>query len=150
MTLSCTVGTAIGDSEDDDNDIDNEDMEHLCPEEEIHQSDQSPVIPIPMIPDTSNIHPPQPFLMVDFMHKTSSYNLMQVFQEAQSMPFIPVHIPCERPGGESRRAIMKARAATVPRSVCETFAFCTSRTISAEDTAVVLETFGNVRMNIIS
>jgi hypothetical protein len=30
-------------------------MEHLCPEEEIHQSDQSPIIPILMIPDTSNV-----------------------------------------------------------------------------------------------
>ena len=56
-----------------------------------------------------------------------------------------VHIPFERPGGDARRAIMKARAANVPRSVSEGFALVTSRTISAEDTAVILETFGNVR-----
>ena len=137
---------AIGDSdEEEDKDVENEEMEDTGPEAEIQHP--SPVLPNPA---TSNVYPPPPFHMVEFMHKTSSYNLMQVFQDAQSMPFIPVHIPCERPGGEARRAIMKARAATVPRSVCEPFAFCTSRTISAEDTAVILETFGNVRFNISS
>ena len=138
MTLFYHFEPAIGDSDEDDNDVDNEDMQDLCPDEEI------PDLVI-KIPATSHAHPPSPFRMVDYMHKTSSYNLMQVFQEAQAMPSISVHIPCERPGGEARRAIMKARAANIPRSVCETFAFSTSRTISAEDTAVVLETFGNVR-----
>ena len=142
------MDAAIGDSDEDDNDGDNldEGMEEIGPEEEPHDhiEAQSPVIPIPA---TFNAHPPPPFHMVDFLHQTSSYNLIQVFQDAQAMPVIPVHIPCERPGGEARRAIMKARAHTVPRSVCETFAFCSSRTISAEDTAVVLETFGNVRLN---
>ena len=83
------------------------------------------------------------------MHKTSSYDLQQVFQLADSMPVIPVHIPCKRPGGEARRAIMKARAANATRSVSEVFGLVTSRTISAEDTAVILETFGNVSWNIL-
>ncbi len=55
-----------------------------------------------------------------------------------------MHVPCERPGGGARRAILKASAANIPRSVSEVFAYSTSRTLSAEDTAVVLETFSNV------
>ena len=35
------------------------------------------------------------------------------------MPLIPLHVPSERPGGEVRREIMKARAAKVTRSVSE-------------------------------
>jgi hypothetical protein len=46
--------------------------------------------------------------------------------------------------GEARREILKGGTKNLPRSVCETYAYATSRTISAEDTAVVLETFANV------
>ena len=114
-------------------------MEDVCPDEEI---------PDHVIPNPSPARrpaPPPPFDMMEFMHKTSSYDIMEVFRLTDAMPLIPVHVPCERPGGEARRAIMKARAASVTRSVSETFAYATSRTISEEDTAVVLETFGNVR-----
>ena len=48
-------------------------------------------------------------------------------------------------GGESRREILKSKAKNISRSVCETFAYATSRTISEEDTA---ETFSNVRQSV--
>jgi hypothetical protein len=48
---------------------------------------------------------------------------------------ISVHVPSERASGEARRTILKARAAKIPRSVSEVFAFSTIRTISDEDTA---------------
>jgi hypothetical protein len=40
--------------------------------------------------------------------------------------------------------MLKSRTSTITRSVSEVFAYSTSRTISAQDAAVVLETFGNV------
>ncbi len=64
---------------------------------------------------------------------------------AENVQHIPRHVPSERPGGESQREILKSRAKNISRSVCETFSFATSRTVSAEDTAVILETFANVR-----
>ncbi len=79
------------------------------------------------------------------MHMTSIFDLDKVIRMAENVPPIPHHVPSERPGGESRREILKSRAKNISRSVCETFAYATSRTISAEDTAVILETFANVR-----
>jgi hypothetical protein len=90
-------------------------------------------------------NPPPPFDMVDFMHMSSSYDLKKVFRLAEDVPCIPRHIPCECPGGEAQREIMKSRAQNITWSVCETFAYATSRTISAKDTAVILETFSNAR-----
>ena len=78
------------------------------------------VIPPPATGSASRPRPPSPpFDMMEFMHKTSSYDLQQIFQLADSMPVIPVHIQCERPGGEAQTAIMKARAANVTRSVSD-------------------------------
>ncbi len=51
------------------------------------------------------------------MRQVPSYDTRQVFQLGESMPVIPIHISCECPGGEARRAILKARAANVPQSV---------------------------------
>ena len=90
--------------------------------------------------------PDKPFDMVDFMHKSSSYDMQKVF--AADDAALPRHVPSERPGGEARREILKSRAKDIPRSVSEVFAYATSRTLSGQDTAVVLETFGNVRRNI--
>ena len=138
MTSFGCFGTAFGDSDDDDLDLDDQgdNMEDVCPDEEI---------PDRVIPNPSPASRPAPFDMMEFMHKTSSYDIMEVIRLAEAMPLIPLHVPSERPGGEARKEIMKARAANVTRSVSEVFAYSTSRTISAEDTAVVLETFGNVR-----
>ena len=98
-----------------------------------------PIMPVP----PSN--PPPAFDMVDFLHASASYDLDKVFEFVGSVPPVPRHVPSERPGGEVRREILKGRAQNISRSVCETFAYATSRTISAEDTAAVLETFANVR-----
>jgi hypothetical protein len=93
---------------------------------------------------------PPPFDMVDFMHAAGSYDLKKVLTTDQVVPSIPLHVPSERAGGETRRQNLKSRAASIPRSVSEVFGFATSRTISAEDTAVVLETFGNVICNVVT
>ncbi len=69
----------------------------------------------------------------------------KVFRLAEDVPCIPHHVPCEHSGGEAQREIMKSRAQNITQSVCELFAYATSRTISAEDNAVILETFSNVK-----
>ena len=51
----------------------------------------------------------------------------------------------ERCGGTARRAQLKRKASEITRSACETFAYCTSRTSSIEDTAMLLSPFSNVR-----
>ena len=122
---------AFGDS-DSDSDPDNSDE----PEEPGSMDDPSPPVTV------ADPQPDPPFDMVDFMHKSSSYDMHKVF--ALDDGSLPRHVPSERPGGEARRQILKSRAANITRSVSEVFAYATSRTISCEDTAVVLETFGNV------
>ena len=67
-----------------------------------------------------------PFDMQEFMHMSSSYDLDKVFRMAENVPPIPRHVPSERPGGESRREILKSRATNISRSVCENFAYATS------------------------
>ncbi len=103
--------------------------------------------PPPQVPAAPQA-PSPPVDILNFLHKTSSYDLRTQFQYTETLPRIPVHVPSERAGGEARRTILKARAAKIPRSVSEAFAFSKSRTISDEDTAAVLETFGNVRYDI--
>jgi hypothetical protein len=88
--------------------------------------------------------PESDFDMIDFMHQSAAYNMQQVLQQAEDLPPIPPHVFSERSGGEARRVMLKSRTSTITRSVSEVFAYSTSRTISAQDTAVVLETFGNV------
>jgi hypothetical protein len=83
--------------------------------------------------------------MIGVMQMTASYDLNKVFRLVDALPSIPSHVPSERLGGEARREILKGRAQNISLSFCETCAFCTSRTLSAEDTAIVLETFVNVR-----
>jgi hypothetical protein len=55
--------------------------------------------------------PHPPFDMVDFMHKSSSYDIQKVFAEDDHS--LPRHVPSERPGGEARRGILKSTAADV-------------------------------------
>jgi hypothetical protein len=88
--------------------------------------------------------PESDFDMIDFMHQSAAYDMQQVLQRAEDLPPIPPHVFSERSGGEARREMLKSRTSTVTRSVSEVFAYSTSRTISAQDVAVVLETFGNV------
>jgi hypothetical protein len=94
--------------------------------------------------------PESDFDMIDFMHHSAAYDMQQVLQQAEDLPPIPPHVFSERAGGEARRVMLKSRTSTITRSVSELFAYSTSRTISAQDTAVVLETFGNVSNLLIS
>ena len=57
----------------------------------------------------------------------------------------PLKVYSERCGGKARRAQLKRKASEITRSACETFAYCTSRTTSIEDTAMLLSAFSNVR-----
>ncbi len=129
--------TAFGDSDDGGIDPDND-----LPENRDELKDPGSTDDISPIVAVAYPQPQPPFGMVDFMHKSSSYDMHNVF--AVDDGSLPRHVPSERPGGEARRAILKSSAANITRSVSEVFAFATSRTISCEDTAVVLETFGNV------
>ena len=59
---------------------------------------------------------------------------------------------CESCGGEARRGLasqfelLKRKARHIARSVAETFAYCSMRTVSIEEAAEILQTFGNVRI----
>ena len=134
--------SAFGDSNDDDINLDDllPDIPDQGPASLDHPA--SPPQPPPPIPP--------PFDMVDFMHAAGSYDLKKVLTPDQVVLSIPLHVPSERSGGEARRQNLKSRAANISRSVSVVFGFATSRTISAEDTAVVLETFGNVICNIVT
>ena len=139
------MATAFGDSDDGGNDFveeisDNRD-EVEAPDSIDKDSIYQPSLPVVV----ADPQPLPPFDMVDFMQKSSSYDMHKVF--ALDDGSLPHHVPSERPGGEARRQILKSRAANITRSVSEVFAYATSRTISCEDTAVVLETFGNVSRN---
>jgi hypothetical protein len=56
-------------------------------------------------------------------------------------------VPSIRCTGESRREELKRKAQHLSRSTAETNAFCTSRTLSQNDTRNVLETFCNVSLS---
>ena len=142
------MATAFGDSDEDEggNDFDDDIIDNRDEVEGPDSIDQ-PSRPATSRPDTvAHPQPHAPFDMVDFLQKSSSYDMQTVFAEDDHS--LRRHVPSERPGGEARREILKSRAADIPRSVSEVFAYATSRTISGQDTAVVLETFGNVRRNI--
>ena len=57
----------------------------------------------------------------------------------------PLKVYSERCGRTARRAQLKRKASDITRSACETFAYCTSRTSSIEDTAILFSAFSNVR-----
>jgi hypothetical protein len=136
--------TAFGDSDAEDN-VPDEDVQDN--RDENHDVDGPDSMDQPSPPArVAHPQPDKPFDMVDFMHKSSSYDMQKVFDADDAA--LPRHVPSERPGGEARREILKSRAKDIPRSVSEVFAYVTSRTLSGQDTAVVLETFGNVRRNI--
>ena len=136
--------TAFGDSDAEDN-VPDEDVQDN--RDENHDVDGPDSMDQPSPPArVAHPQPDKPFDMVDFMHKSSSYDMQKVFDADDAA--LPRHVPSERPGGEARREILKSRAKDIPLSVSEVFAYATSRTLSGQDTAVVLETFGNVRRNI--
>lgn len=139
--MTCSFVPALVDDDDSDPADDNDPS---VQDDTILNGFDQHVPPAPQAPPAI-LAPPPPLDILDFLHRTSSYDLQSVFQLAEKLPSVPVHVPSERAGGEARRQQLKQRAAKIPRSVSEVFAFSTSRTISDEDTAAVLETFGNVR-----
>ena len=141
LDLLFFLATAFGDSDDGDDGLNGD----LLDNQDELEGSGSLDAPAPPIRVADPLPRPPPFDMVDFMHKSASYDLQKVFSTAADDDVHPRHVPSERPGGEARREILKSRAANISRSVSEIFAYATSRTISGEDTAVVLETFGNVR-----
>ncbi len=58
---------------------------------------------------------PLPLDILDFLHKTPSYDLRTLFQYTDTLPRIAVYVPSECAGGEARRIILKARAAKIFR-----------------------------------
>ena len=93
LTFFGCFGPAFGDSDNEELDLDNDqgnDMEDVCQNDEL--PDQ--VIPNPPMARQPAPQPP-PFNMMDFMHKTSLYDIMEVFRQAEAMPLIPVHVPCD-------------------------------------------------------
>ena len=96
LTFFECFGPAFGDSDNEVLDLDNDqgnDMEDGCPNDEL--PDQ--VIPNPPMA-TQPEPPPPPFDIMDFMHKTSSYFIKEVFRLSEAMPLIPIHVPCEALG----------------------------------------------------
>ncbi len=82
--------------------------------------------------------------LVVCLQTTSNYDLQHVFQTVAVVQPIPQRVPCEWPGGDALKAVMKSRAAELTQSVSGVFAHTTSSTMLSEDTAIILETFGNV------
>ncbi len=117
------VDDGDSDSADDNDDSDQDDIrdDRICSEDIPHAPPPPPQAP----PAPQAASPPQDIF--NFLHKTFSYDLRTLFQYTEMLPRIPVHVPSERAGGEARRTILKSRAAKIPRSVSEVFAFSKSR-----------------------
>ena len=56
----------------------------------------------------------------------------------------PLNVYSEPYCRTARRAQLKRKASEITRSGCETFAYCTSRITSIQDTAMLLYTYANV------
>ena len=95
--------TAFGDSEDEDHHGD------VLPDEPDsgHGSVVQPSIP------ASYPLPLPPLDMVGFLHISATYDLQKILSTAGDLPSIPLRVPNERPGGESRREKIKSRAAKI-------------------------------------
>ena len=61
----------------------------------------------------------------------------------EPMPIF-AEVPSERLLGENRREKLKSKAEHLSRSLCESFSFVASKTMSIKDTMDVIQTFGNV------
>ncbi len=114
------IGISFGDSDDEGNDLDDNVLDNRDADHEVEGPDSMDEPSPPARVAHPQPHPP--FDMVNFMHKSSSYD-MQTFAEDDHS--LPRHVPSECPGGEARREILKSRAADIPRSVSEVFAYAT-------------------------
>ena len=101
--------TAFGDSDAEDN-VPDEDVQDN--RDENHDVDGPDSMDQPSPPArVAHPQPDKPFDMVDFMHKSSSYDMQKVFDADDAA--LPRHVPSERPGGEARREILKGRAQNI-------------------------------------
>ena len=111
--------------------------------------------------------PPFDFLAILRRSGGNTSELLASLREADTyLPPGPIHVYSERAGGAvrldivhivhishivtnkhfcHRREVLKQRASNFSRSVCETFAFATSETISIESGNRLLQAVGNVR-----
>ena len=124
---------AFGDSEDEDE-----------PETGRMSPPQSP--PEDLLPPAApNLPGPPQLDMCKVMHAAGGPDYLAVLHNTdEHMGPHSGKIPSERCGGEVRRANLKRKASNIARSVAETFAYCTLKTVSIEEAANILETFGNV------
>ena len=75
--------------------------------------------------------------------RVSAPPLSDGVRHEEPMPIF-AEVPSERLLGESRREELKRKAEHLSRSLCESFSFVTSKTMSIKDTRDVIQTFGNV------
>ena len=99
----------------------------------------------PAAPEQGDIHSQPQLDMREVMRAAGGPNFLTVLHNTDvHMGPHSDKIPSERCGGEARRANLKRKARHIARSAAETFAFSTLRTVSIEEAADILETFGNV------
>jgi hypothetical protein len=110
LDLLFGLATAFGGSDDGGNYLDDDLLDTRNElEEPVSMDEPSPPVRV------AYPQPRPPFDMVDFMHKSSSYDMHKVFDADDDS--LLRHVPSERPGGEARRETLKSRAADISRSV---------------------------------
>lgn len=101
----------------------------------------------PDLPQDAGIPPPRAIGMKKAMQLAGGDDYIQAALDADKRLgtySVPLKLYTERTGGAARRERLKRKASDITRSECESFAFCTSRTTSIEDTAILLSAFANV------
>lgn len=95
----------------------------------------------------AGIPPPHAIGMMKAMELAGGDSYIQAALDADKRlrtESAPLNVYSERTGGAARKERLKRKASDITRSACETFAYCTSRTTSIEDTAMLLSAFTNV------
>jgi hypothetical protein len=90
--LTCSFVPALVDDDDSDPADDNDPS---VQDDTILNGFDQHVPPAPQAPPAI-LAPPPPLDILDFLHQTSSYDLQSVFQLAEKLPSVPVHVPSER------------------------------------------------------
>ena len=97
--------------------------------------------------DDAGIPPPRAIGMMKAMELAGGDSYIQAALDADKRlrtESAPLNVYSERTGGAARKERLKRKASDITRSACETFAYCTSRTTTIEDTAMLLSAFANV------
>jgi len=93
--LTCSFVPALVDDDDSDPADDNDPS---VQDDTILNGFDQHVPPAPQAPPAI-LAPPPPLDILDFLHRTSSYDLQSVFQLAEKLPSVPAHVSSERAGG---------------------------------------------------